>query len=84
MGHLENHSLLYFSIKELMERQAYDFASIKCWTGTARYLQFIPCHDALGETSDTKKYSLLPEDYGQLLCQLIDSKNYLWLKKYRL
>ncbi|MHB8132505.1 MAG: L-fucose/L-arabinose isomerase family protein, partial [Mobilitalea sp.] len=29
--HLENHSKLYFSLKELMKKQSYDFASIKCW-----------------------------------------------------
>ncbi len=43
------------------------------------YLQFIPCLDALGEKSGMKKYSLLPKDYGQFLCQLFD----LWYRDFK-
>lgn len=30
-GHLENHSKLYFALKEVIEEQGYDFSVIKCW-----------------------------------------------------
>ncbi|MHB8129095.1 MAG: anaerobic sulfatase maturase [Mobilitalea sp.] len=36
------------------------------------YIQFIPCLDPLSEKPGTHKYSLLPEDYGQFLCEIFD------------
>jgi len=44
-----------------------------------RYLQFIPCLDELEEEPGTKKYSLLPEDYGQFLCDVFD----LWYQDFK-
>ncbi len=38
-----------------------------------RYLQFIPCLDPLDEERGSKPYSLLPEDYGNFLCDLFDA-----------
>ncbi len=49
-GHLKNHSKLYLALKDLMERQAYDFASIKCWPEMGN-LHTTPCA-VLGRLAD--------------------------------
>ena len=41
-GHLENHSKLYFALKELIQEQGYDFASLKCWPEMGQ-LHTTPC-----------------------------------------
>lgn len=37
-----------------------------------RYLQFIPCLDPVGDEKGKEEYSLLPEAYGQFLCEMFD------------
>ena len=37
-----------------------------------KFMQFIPCLDALGEKPGINDYSLNPEDYGDFLCDLFD------------
>lgn len=49
-GHLENHSKLYVALKELMKKQAYDFATIKCWPEMGN-LHTTPCA-VLGRLAD--------------------------------
>lgn len=49
-GHLENHSKLYLALKELMKKQSYDFASIKCWPEMGN-LHTTPCA-VLGRLAD--------------------------------
>ena len=36
------------------------------------YLQFIPCLDPEGEARGSRRYSLVPKDYGDFLCSLFD------------
>lgn len=40
--HLENHSKLYFALKEVIKEQGYDFATIKCWPEMGN-LKTTPC-----------------------------------------
>ena len=49
-GHLENHSRLYLALKEVMETQKYDFATIKCWPEMGN-LHTTPCA-VLGRLAD--------------------------------
>jgi L-fucose isomerase-like protein len=48
--HLENHSKLYFAIKQIIEEQGYDFATIKCWPEMGS-LHTTPCA-VLGRLAD--------------------------------
>lgn len=41
-GHLENHSRLYFALKEIIDEAGYDFATIKCWPEMGK-LKTTPC-----------------------------------------
>lgn len=49
-GHLENHSRLYLALKEVMDAQNYDFATIKCWPEMGN-LHTTPCA-VLGRLAD--------------------------------
>lgn len=49
-GHLENHSKLYLALKEVMEEQKYDFATLKCWPEMGN-LHTTPCA-VLGRLAD--------------------------------
>ena len=49
-GHLENHSRLYFALKELIKEQGYDYSSIKCWPEMGQ-LHTTPCA-VLGRLAD--------------------------------
>lgn len=49
-GHLENHSKLYFALKEAMQEQCYDFATLKCWPEMGN-LHTTPCA-VLGRLAD--------------------------------
>lgn len=49
-GHLENHSKLYLSLKEVMKEQRYDFATLKCWPEMGN-LHTTPCA-VLGRLAD--------------------------------
>lgn len=49
-GHLENHVRLYLTLKKLMPRQGYDYASIKCWPEMGN-LHTTPCA-VLGRLAD--------------------------------
>ncbi len=55
-------------------RKIYQF----CHKHDFRYLQFIPCLDPEGAVKGGEPYSLLPEAYGQFLCQMFD----LWYDGY--
>ncbi len=48
--HLENHSRLYFAMKEVLAEQGYDFATIKCWPEMGN-LKTTPCA-VLGRLAD--------------------------------
>ena len=49
-GHLENHSKLYLSLKEVMAEQGYDFGVLKCWPEMGN-LHTTPCA-VLGRLAD--------------------------------
>ena len=49
-GHLENHARLYLTLKNLMPRQGYDCAAIKCWPEMGN-LHMTPCA-VLGRLND--------------------------------
>ena len=49
-GHLENHARLYLALKILVERQGYDYSSIKCWPEMGA-LHTTPCA-VLGRLAD--------------------------------
>ena len=46
----------------------------------ARYMQFIPCLDPLGEARGGRPWSLTPEAYGAFLCRLFDLWYADWAK----
>jgi len=48
--HLENHSRLYYAMKEVISEQDYDFATIKCWPEMGN-LKTTPCA-VLGRLAD--------------------------------
>ena len=48
--HLENHSRLYYAIKQVIAEQGYDFATIKCWPEMGN-LKATPCA-VLGRLAD--------------------------------
>ncbi len=70
-GHLENHSKLYFSLKELMGRQGYDFASIKCWPEMGN-LHTTPCA-VLGRLADEGLGIGCEGDVDAELAQIVQS-----------
>ncbi|MDF2512340.1 MAG: L-fucose isomerase-like protein [Herbinix sp.] len=72
-GHLENHSKLYLALKELMERQAYDFATIKCWPEMGS-LHTTPCA-VLGRLADEGMHIGCEGDIDAELAQIV--QNYL-------
>lgn len=49
-GHLENHVRLFLTLKKLMPRQGYDYATIKCWPEMGN-LHTTPCA-VLGRLAD--------------------------------
>ncbi len=49
-GHLENHARLLLTLRELMPRQGYDYAAIKCWPEMGN-LHTTPCA-VLGRLAD--------------------------------
>lgn len=72
-GHLENHSKLYLALKELMERQSYDFATIKCWPEMGN-LHTTPCA-VLGRLADEGMSIGCEGDIDAELAQIV--QNYL-------
>lgn len=49
-GHLENHARLYLALKQLVDRQGYDYSAIKCWPEMGS-LHTTPCA-VLGRLAD--------------------------------
>ncbi len=72
-GHLENHSKLYLALRVLMERQSYDFATIKCWPEMGS-LHTTPCA-VLGRLADEGRNIGCEGDIDAELAQIV--QNYL-------
>ncbi|MGO2100711.1 hypothetical protein [Vagococcus salmoninarum] len=50
VGHLENHSRLFYALQELIAEEGYDYSTIKCWPEMGK-LKTTPCA-AIGRLSD--------------------------------
>lgn len=57
--HLENHSKLYFALKEIIKEQGYDFATIKCWPEMGQ-LKTTPCA-VMGRLADDENMNIICE-----------------------
>ena len=69
-GHLENHSKLYLALKMLMEKQGYDFATIKCWPEMGN-LHTTPCA-VLGRLADEQINIGCEGDIDAELAQIVE------------
>lgn len=71
--HLENHSKLYFAIKEVMQEQGYDFATLKCWPEMGQ-LKTTPCA-VMGRLADEDTHIICEGDVDAGLALIV--QNYL-------
>lgn len=69
-GHLENHSRLYLALKEVMDAQNYDFATIKCWPEMGN-LHTTPCA-VLGRLADDNVNIACEGDVDAELAQIAE------------
>lgn len=67
--HLENHSRLYLAMKEILEEQGYDYATIKCWPEMGS-LKTTPCA-VLGRLADDGKSVVCEGDVDAGLATII-------------
>ncbi len=72
-GHLENHSRLYFALKEVMKEQGYDFATLKCWPEMGN-LKTTPCA-VMGRLADEDNHIVCEGDVDAGLALIVE--NYL-------
>jgi len=72
-GHLENHSRLYFALKEIMGEKGYDYATIKCWPEMGE-LHTTPCA-VMGRLADEDSHLVCEGDVDAALALVVE--NYL-------
>ncbi len=71
--HLENHSKLYFAIKEIIREQGYDFSTLKCWPEMGA-LKTTPCA-VMGRLADEDTHIVCEGDVDAALALIV--QNYL-------
>ncbi len=71
--HLENHSKLYFAMKDVIKNQGYDFATLKCWPEMGN-LKTTPCA-VMGRLADEGTQIVCEGDVDAGLALIV--QNYL-------
>jgi len=70
-GHLENHSRLYFAMKQVMKEQKYDYGTIKCWPEMGN-LHTTPCA-VLGRLADEGIHVGCEGDVDAEIAQIVEN-----------